>query len=307
MRIVHLSDIHISTLYKKGNITKTKNIIKFALEKSFDHLVITGDISDNSEKRDYLIFRKILKSFDLLDSNKVSIVIGNHDIFGGVKTALDVVNFPSKCLKTDYEKKVNEFAIYFKELFQNCYFPIKDKIFPYSKIVNDTQFIGLNTIDYYSRIKNPFASNGKVYKDQIEGIEKIFQNEEFNPAHKIILAHHHFYKNSEEATSSNSVWNKIESYTLELRGKKKLLKLFKDNDVELILHGHSHDVREYERKGIKLINAGGSVDNVFPKNVFLVFVDIKETFDVTISKIDLSVKQNVSPISPTEFVPSLAG
>ncbi|MDZ7766293.1 MAG: metallophosphoesterase [Melioribacteraceae bacterium] len=227
MRLAHLSDIHLNTFFKKSNIIKTKKLLKLALEKDCDHLVITGDISDNSEKKDYIIFKKILKSFDLLDSSKTSIIIGNHDIFGGVQTALDVVNFPAKCLTTNYEKKVDEFVRHFEELFENCYFPINSKIFPYSKMIDKIQLIGLNTIDYYSRIRNPFASNGKIYKDQLKGIKQIFSNKEFNPKHRVVLAHHHFYKNNEEATSSNAVWNKIESYTLKLRGKKNLLKLFR--------------------------------------------------------------------------------
>ncbi|MBK7979005.1 MAG: metallophosphoesterase [Ignavibacteriae bacterium] len=79
---------------------------------------------------------------------------------------------------------------------------------------------------------------------------------------KIILSHHHFYKNNFEAKSSNNdIWNKIEGYTLKLRGNKKLLKLFSDNNVDLILHGHSHENKCYSRFGIKIFNAGGSIDN----------------------------------------------
>lgn len=307
MRIVHLSDIHIGTHFKKSNFAKTKKLIKIALETGFDHLVITGDISDNAEKRDYLLFRKILKSFDLLDKNKTSLVIGNHDIYGGVQTALDVVNFPAKCLKIDYEQKVREFFNHFKELFEDCYFPLENKIFPYSKMIGDTQLIGLNTIDLYSRIKNPFASNGKVYRDQFEGIKKIFKNKEFSPAHKVILAHHHFYKKTEKATSSSKVWNKIESYTLKLRGKKRLLKLFKENDVELILHGHSHDIREYDRKGMKLINAGGSIDNNLTKNIFLILIDINNTLNVSISAIDLTAREQIPSVTLEKYIPSLSG
>ncbi len=306
MRIVHLSDIHLSTIFKKSNLGKTKKLLKYALDKGFDHLVITGDISDNSEKKDYLIFRKILKSFDLLDSKKTSIIIGNHDIFGGVQTALDVVNFPAKCLKTNYEKKVTEFVCYFKELFENCYSPLEDNLFPYSKIIGDTQLIGLNTIDHYSRITNPFASNGKVYKDQIEGIMHIFSKSVNDVKHKIVMSHHHFYKNTEEATSSSSVWNKIENYTLKLRGKKKLLKFFKENGVNLILHGHSHEVRQYERKGLKLVNAGGSIDNSFSGNAFLIFVDVDDSIQVSIKELNTKPKRIIDPVLSEEYVHSLA-
>jgi len=47
---------------------------------------------------------------------------------------------------------------------------------------------------------------------------------------------------------------------MKLRRKKRLMKLFVKNNVELVLHGHSHEVKKYSRQGIKFINAGASVD-----------------------------------------------
>lgn len=306
MRIAHISDIHINTAFKKANLGKTKKLIKFALEKGFDHLVITGDISDNSEEKNFLIFRKILKSFDLLDSRKTTVTIGNHDIFGGVQTALDVVNFPSKCLKTDYEKKVIEFVGHFKELFEGCFYPLKKKLFPFAKIVDDVAFIGLNTNDVYSRIKNPFASNGKVYKDQFGGIKQLLESGELMGKRKIILSHHHFYKNTEEATSSSSMWNKIEGYTLKLRGKKKLFNLFKENNVELVLHGHSHEMREYQRKGIKFLNAGGSVDNSNSDKSSIILIDVENEINALIYELTHKRAYGNYPHKINEHIPLLA-
>lgn len=307
MRIAHLSDIHLNTLFKKTNIGKTKKLLKLALEKGFDHLVVTGDISDNAEEKDFIIFRKILKSFDLLDSSKTTIVIGNHDIFGGVNTALDVVNFPSKCLKVDYNKKVTEFIGYFQELFENCYFPLKDNFFPFAKIIEDTLFVGLNTIDYYSRLKNPFASNGKIYKEQFDSLKGMFMSQELKSKRKIVLSHHHYYRNTEEATSSSSFWNKIESYTLKLRGKKKIIKLFTENNVDLVLHGHSHEIRDYERKGVRFINAGGSVDNSFTENASLVIIDINEKIKAEITSVNLNPPARPKSYYERDYIPSLAG
>ena len=307
MRIAHLSDIHINTNFKKSHIGKTKKLIKLALEKGFNHFVITGDISDNSEVKDFLIFRKILKSFDLLDSRKTSIVIGNHDIFGGVNTALDVVNFPSKCMAVDYNKKVNEFVSYFKELFENCYFPLKNKSFPFAKIIDDTIFIGLNTNDYYSRIKNPFASNGKIYKEQFEALSEILHSNNLKSMRKVILSHHHFYKNTEESTSSSSMWNKIESYMLKLRGKKKVIKLLAENKVDLVLHGHSHEMRDYVRKGVRFINAGGCVENAFTDNSTLVLIDTEDEINVEFIIPESNPTVVLKEQTEREYISSLAG
>ncbi len=304
MRIAHISDIHLNSDLRKNNIGKTKKLINLALEIGFDHLVITGDISDNSNEKDFVIFRKILKTFDLLDSRKTSIVIGNHDIFGGVQTVNDVLNFPSKCLKTDFHEKVRQFGVYFAELFENCSFSRKDLLFPYSKYVNDVQLIGINTIDFYSRIKNPFASNGKIYRDQFNAIKTLLSQTDEKIAHKVVLSHHHFYKNTEEATSSNPYWKKIECYTLKLRGKKKLINMFSENKVKLVLHGHSHEIREYYRKGIKFINAGGSLDNSFSEASSILIIDTDKNYETEVYRLENNLIYGNSLLSSELLVPS---
>ncbi|MBU2492803.1 MAG: metallophosphoesterase [Bacteroidetes bacterium] len=308
MKIAHISDLHFSRSYKSNNIRKTKRLIKYCIEQGFDHLVITGDISDNSDEKDFLILRNILNNFNLLDSGKVSLTIGNHDIFGGVQTANDIVNFPSKCLKINYDQKVKKFVSFFSELFDSAVFPNPDKIFPYAKIIGDVAIIGINSIRHYSRIKNPFASNGKIYNDDFESIKAMLEFDSIKVRKKIVAVHHHFYKNSVEATSSQSnLWNRIEGYTLKLRGKKKLLKLFKENKVDLVLHGHSHELKEYERKGIKFVNAGASIDNTSSTEANVFFINILED-ELTVQ---LKTLPEINPSVPKEnevpnFIPAFA-
>jgi 3',5'-cyclic AMP phosphodiesterase CpdA len=262
MRIIHISDLHLCQTFKKNNISKVKKLIKHISELGIDHLVITGDISDNANEKDYLILKKILQAFNLYSSGKTTIIPGNHDIFGGVQRAEDILNFPAKCGKIDYKEKLEVFVRTFKELFSNTYFPNQSEYFPFAKPVDDVVLIGLNTTDKYSKLKNPFASNGKVYKSQFKGLVDILSAKSFENFTKIVLSHHHFYGNCDEVKSSESaIWNKIEKYTMKLKGKKKLLKVFNEYNVSLVLHGHSHDMKEYRRKGITFLNAGNSFEN----------------------------------------------
>ncbi|MDH7605654.1 MAG: metallophosphoesterase [Melioribacter sp.] len=261
IKLAHISDLHLCKNYKKQNIRRLQHLIKLAVEENIDHLIITGDISDNSNENDYIILRKILETNKLFNFDKTSLVIGNHDIFGGIQSINDISNFPLKCLQTNYEEKILSFKNYFKELFENT-ITVSKNIYPYAKIIGNIVLIGLNSIDKYSKVKNPFASNGKISKQQKKELKKLFDLPSIKSKLKIIMIHHHFYKNNVEAKSSfNALWNKIESYTMKLRGKKKLIKLFKKNNVKLVLHGHSHELKEYSRKGIKFINAGGSIES----------------------------------------------
>ncbi|OGU34952.1 MAG: hypothetical protein A2068_05435 [Ignavibacteria bacterium GWB2_35_6b] len=308
MKIAHISDLHLSRIFKRHNIRKTKRLIKYCIELGFDHLVITGDISDNCDEKDFLILRNILSNFNLLDSKKVSITIGNHDIFGGVQTAIDIVNFPSRCLKTNYEEKVKTFVNHFKELFEGAIFPNPNKEFPYAKIIDDVSIIGINSIDTYSRIKNPFASNGKVYSEDFQTVKALLEFETIKDKRKIIAIHHHFYKNLIEATSSQShIWNRIEGYTLKLRGKKKLIKLFKENNIDVVLHGHSHEVKEYFRKGIRFINAGATIDNNSPAQAHVFFINLlKDRISVQLKSLPESVIVESTEKIRSVFVPAFA-
>lgn len=291
MRIVHLSDLHLSKDFKRNNIKKLKASLRHAMKISFDHLVITGDLSDAAKESDFKLLRQILKNFNLLDSEKVSVVIGNHDIFGGVQTAADVLDFPSKCKSIDYNSRVSNFISHFEELFTDCAFISPQKFFPYYKNVGGIGIIGINSVAHYSKIRNPMASTGKVYSEQLADIKKLVSKLKIENLPKIALIHHHFYKNNLNASSpQNSVWNKIEAYTLRLRNKKKLIKVLNECGINLVLHGHSHEVKQYSRKGIYFVNAGGSIEND-SGGLYLNVIDYDEnTFDINFEKVPLNIK-----------------
>jgi 3',5'-cyclic AMP phosphodiesterase CpdA len=294
MRILHISDLHLNPNYHKINIDKTRLAFSEALKKGFDHLIITGDVAHDADKESFLIFKNILKEFSLLDSPKTTIVIGNHDIFGGVYSVKDLINFPERCKFTNFEQKVMEFVNYFEELFVDCIFPSEENIFPFAKIIGDFVFIGINTNDVYSVLKNPFASNGKITDKDFENLKLLLKNSKLDGKKKIILSHHHFYKNNYEAKSSgNDLWNKIEGYTLKLRGKKKLIKQFVKNDVKIVLHGHSHENKHYKRSGIDFYNSGGSIDNDEPK-VYLNFIDVENSnINIEQNELLLRAEENI--------------
>lgn len=262
MKIVHVSDLHFDKDFKRNNIIKFERLLKFLNKTNIDHLVITGDISHGRRKEDYLILKDLLRENNFLHTDKTSLVIGNHDIFGGVITAEDVIDFPNKCKETVYQDEIDDFFYIFSELFDSAIFPGGKKNFPYLKFVKEVLFIGINSNAKYSFVKNLFASNGKVSKTQFNDLQQLLQNPVFELKKKIVLIHHHFSKFQQNLMDKkNPLWNKLEKTTMKLRGKKKLLELFKSHNVEMVLHGHVHHMNEYMREGIKFMNAGASIDN----------------------------------------------
>lgn len=268
MKIAHISDLHLDSVFRKENIEKTKFLFNYLREERFDHVVITGDISHNANKDDYITLRAILNDNDFLRSEKCTVIIGNHDIFGGVITAEDVLEFPSKCRETDYNAKVKEFYNYFSELFETATFASFDSVFPFAKVIKNIVFFGINSIDSYSYIKNLFASNGKINKVQREAVEKLFSLSTFKDKIKVALVHHHFSKfHTDSLDIKNPLWNRIEKSTMKLRGKGKILNLFNKYNIKYVMHGHVHQINKYERENIEFFNAGLAIDNYSPDKI----------------------------------------
>lgn len=258
MKIAHLSDLHISLTHKQENLRKSAVLLEHALNHGADHVVITGDISHNAQPADFVAFRELLRQFDLLDSEKVSLVIGNHDIYGGVHLATDILNFPKRCKMTNYQQKLNIFCSNFKVTFESSIRKSSRQYFPFIKHFNDTVLIGLNSNALYSLFRNPLCSNGEINSEDFDFISDQLLPVRNSGKKIIVLIHHQLFNTYSSGTSR--LWRFIEKRTMKLHGKKKLLAFIQSIGAELVLHGHTHINRVQHRDGIAFVNSGGSVE-----------------------------------------------
>lgn len=262
MLIAHISDLHLNSFYNDSVFKRIHLLLKHISERNVDHLIITGDLTDNATEKDLEIFRRMLKRHDFLSGDRVSIVIGNHDIFGGVQKAEEIFIFPEKCGTVNYNKKVSSFVSYFSEAFENCEYLSPKDFFPFAKRINNTLLIGLNSIAPYSKLSNPFGSNGEISTSQFSEMFELLKSAEKDIKYKIVLIHHHFNKLKLKPKSTfGSIWGNVEKQTMKLRNKRRLFTLFKEFNVDLVLHGHVHESKEYFRKGVRFLNAGDTIKN----------------------------------------------
>ncbi len=258
--LAHLSDLHISLEHKGRTIRSTRRLLEHILRHSVDHIVITGDVTANGTPHELEIARSILESYGLLDTRKLSVVIGNHDVFGGVHTAEDILSFPRHCKHVDYDAAVRRFCDVFQELFRGVIAPTSPNRFPFVKVVGSAALFGINSVARYSRVKNPFGSNGTVGRMQRHLLENLLHADVFRSLKKIVLIHHHFSRLPTTAVGAMEyLWRTLERRTLKLRKKKKLVRLFAEAGVAAVLHGHVHESVEYEWRGVRCLNGGGSV------------------------------------------------
>jgi len=260
--IAQISDLHINTFFNDSILKRVNFLLKEISESKADHLIITGDITDNASEKDLAIFRKLLKKYGFLAGERLSIIIGNHDIFGGVQKAEDIFSFPERCKSINYNSKLNYFLSFFPEAFNNCFYLSTKNYFPFAKKLDNVLLTGLNSIAPYSKLSNPFGSNGEVDAGQFGELVDIFNIRDADIKFRIVLIHHHFNKLKNESKSTfGNLWANIEKQTMKLRGKRRLLNLFRQYKVDIVLHGHIHESKEYDRKGIRFLNAGATIKN----------------------------------------------
>lgn len=258
MKVAHISDIHLDKYHKPLNYLRTLQLLEYVRENKFDHVIISGDLTENAEASSMELTRDLLKKFGLLSHDKLTVTIGNHDIYGGVHYAEDIINFPAKCKKTNFEEKVKMFAGYFRETFSQKVIP-GNNIFPAVKIFDEFVLININSIAKYSMLKNPFASRGEIAKEQMTLLGNYFKTNEHTGKQRIAVTHHHFCRDIIEESDISTVWQAVERRTMKLKGKKSLIKSFKKLGISTVLHGHLHESTTYTRRQLKFINAGGSI------------------------------------------------
>jgi len=259
-KIAHISDLHINKEEHDANTQTLLDLLADIVKRNCNHLFITGDITNNANDEEYEKMKNLLSKCDFLNSDSLTVTIGNHDIFGGAKKGPDVFLFPTDCKNTNYYEKVKIFYKQFNESFENTKLSSEDTIFPYLKILKENiAIIGINSVAEWSSDLNPTGSNGNINDDNFKRIKKLLTQKKIKDILKIVLIHHQFNRPSKsELDDEHVLWLYSERRTMRLHNKKRLFKLFKKAGVDLLLHGHTHITNSYKLKGSLFVNSSAS-------------------------------------------------
>lgn len=264
VKIAHLSDPHINLKYHPDHLPRLEAALIDAIEhQRADHIVITGDISSSADERDLLATRALFDKLKILDASKLTLVIGNHDIFGGPHLAEEVLSFPRACRECLYHHKLYAFQRIFQPLFSEVYY--ESNPYPFVKLVKDVAIIGLNTVAEYSQYRNPVGSNGAIDDHQFESLRAMLDTAVVRDAkHRVVAMHHHLFRRKDEKhlhsySTPKGLFSTIEQETLKLRKKRRLLALLEKADVQTVLHGHVHFTGDYPRRKVRCYNAAGAI------------------------------------------------
>jgi 3',5'-cyclic AMP phosphodiesterase CpdA len=189
----------------------------------------------------------------------LTVVPGNHDIFGGPHRAIDVFSFPHHIRSVDYTRHTALFQDAFAETFQGVTRLDESSLFPFVKTVGPFNIIGLNSIPPWSFRQNPLGTNGMLDDQQIDALDKIASFGILADRTNIVVIHHHFNDLSQSDYEGGRLWTQIESNTMRMKKRKKIIRLFQSFHVRYVLHGHIHRNEIYDRHGILFANGAGAV------------------------------------------------
>jgi len=252
-KIAHISDTHISFKDTNGHGKALVELLKDIRQRECSHIVITGDLVENPELREFQYVKEILSHFEILTPEKLSVIPGNHDIFGGAPSSVMFFTFPLTCKETDMESNLEKFTETFKDTLP------ENRSFPYLKVIENIAIIGINSMDKWSIDKNPEGSNGTVSDEDYKKLKKILSSKDIKDKYKIVLIHHHLnrIKLSDEYPA-HTLWLKAVNYKMKLHNKNRLIDLFKKEKVNIVLHGHTHVNHIYNLKGVTYVNSSAA-------------------------------------------------
>jgi 3',5'-cyclic AMP phosphodiesterase CpdA len=176
LKVAHISDLH----YNAATAHRVASVIASARAVGVDHLIISGDLAASAHRDEFTALRQCLDAYGFIHSDSLTIVPGNHDIFGfiyqtfdhpdavtgGVKdlhsfasTVRTLWRFRRQLLQYDrvaYSRDLIHFRSHFPHAFANhITVPGHAHGFPFAKLLpHDIVLVGVDTNHYLPKVAN---------------------------------------------------------------------------------------------------------------------------------------------------------
>ena len=174
VKIAHISDLHISGKQDRRQLSDLDRLFNHFNIAGFDHLVISGDLSNRANLDDWRIVREKLESHGLYNWDKTTVIAGNHDLINLEEEMrfYNALNPLPLLRKKTFERKMAEFGAYFQELITGD--EQGDNAFPFIKIINypavRIAFVALNSVYPWYPADNPLGARGVINPGQLRAL-----------------------------------------------------------------------------------------------------------------------------------------
>ncbi len=91
--IAHIANPHINMWLFPQRLEHLRTLIVAAVRSGASHIVISGDIASVPDAEYWKATREMFQEFGIYHRDKLSLVVGNHDILGGPHSAAELLRF----------------------------------------------------------------------------------------------------------------------------------------------------------------------------------------------------------------------
>lgn len=255
VKIAHISDLHLSGRRNMMLLDHLDRLFGFFKDSGFDHLVITGDLSDRANPEDWALTRELLERHGLLRWERTTVVAGNHDVIN-LEEEMRFYNAlnPFQFFRSEScRRRLDRFYELFQELVTGS---DGDKAgTPFVKILRfgklQVALAAFNSVWPWSPVENPLGARGLVAAEELHaaGSDEVVRL--LREALVIGLCHHAW-----RVYDTDSLIDQAFDWTMELQHRDAFLELMQRLGAKLVLHGHFHRFQTYQAGGIRFVNGG---------------------------------------------------
>jgi 3',5'-cyclic-AMP phosphodiesterase len=255
VKIAHISDLHVSGKQDRRQLSDLDRLFDHFNIAGFDHLVISGDLSNRANLDDWRIVREKLEIHGLYHWDKTTVIAGNHDLINLEEEMrfYNALNPLPLLRKKTFDRKMAEFVAYFQKLITGE--ELGDNAFPFIKIINypavKIAFVALNSVYPWYPADNPLGARGVITPGQLRALSHENVLAPLRECFVIGLCHHAY-----RVYGTDSLIDQAFDWTMELKNREEFLALMKTIQAKLVLHGHFHRFQAYTVSGITFINGG---------------------------------------------------
>jgi len=261
MRLAHLSDVHVLDLtgvpwtrFLNKRVTGLVNLVghrkhahptrlleaavaELASDRTIDHIVVTGDLTNLSLQSEFVRARQILAPL----AGRISVIPGNHDVY------------------TRGAAKARRFEQHFGDWMWGPGIDPTDLIdpgsasYPWLKDAGEVVLLG-----FCSAVpRAPFVATGHVSHAQIERLARLHADGALEGRCAVALVHHNLHARGFRKDKMHGLTNRDAFIAALARA-----------GVHLLLHGHTHVSHRFEQDGVSIVGSGSSTwSSLVPEHV----------------------------------------
>jgi 3',5'-cyclic AMP phosphodiesterase CpdA len=235
MKIAHLSDLHLLALegvparrflnkratgwvnlrLKRGSVHRRVYVEAIAREirrSDFDHVVITGDLTNLALESEFQLARDLLERDLGLPPDRVTIVPGNHDVY--TRGAMRSRRFE------------RYFAPFLASDLPDLAVDVGGARFPVVKLRGPAAFVALSS----AVPRLPLVAAGELGEAQVQSLARILDHPEVQRRTPVLVLHH----------PPAHPWSRLKEHLEGLRDAEALLSVLGHLSRGIVLHGHLH-------------------------------------------------------------------